>query len=175
MKIRIVGTGLKKYIDNFEVIQKSKATSFRIEKFNNPQLLDDEDNIILEFKGDNATLKQNLEAWEVMGLVKYRQFKYRVTPIKIKLMEHIKKHICQSQKEEKLEAMRLGYLTLIQHASDKFTDESIETWKIKQYKGKLNSKKLDKQCHSFYKELIEDKVFLAKVRKEIYDEINKEL
>ncbi|MCP4336853.1 MAG: hypothetical protein GY679_03325 [Mycoplasma sp.] len=175
MKIRIIGTSLKKYIDNFLIIKSYGVPYFRIERDEEPKLLDEQDNVILKFNGDNATLKQNIEAWEVMGLVQYKQFKHRLSKIKNNVMEHIKENLCKKQNDPKLDAMRLGYLILIQHSSNRFTDDLIKVWKINQFKGELNSEKLDKQCNSFYKELIEDKVFLAKVRKEIYNEINKEL
>ncbi len=180
MKIRILGTSIQKYIKNYSFL-KEKSDSFKVEYLKNKINILDAKNgeKIWEFPKSQTTFRQNLECWEIMGLVTYRQFKYywkKELNSTTELMDHIKKNLLIKSSKDNLEKLRLGILLLIQHSSKKISNKELRGWKISQIKGTLSSEKLTKQLNQFYKKnFAKDVIFLAKLRKEIYNEINKEL
>lgn len=177
MKVRVLGTSTNKYLKNFqevpidivELLVQDNGTSF--------YLYDPKSHKnILTFDSD-VTRRQCIEIWTLFGwaksslgklqLIKNRSFE--------DLVEKVKDSLLKLHADANAQAFINMKLLALEATTRNITNDELINLNITQLRGNVETTKLKKEINKIENEILKDYVFLAKMRKVLYDKIDKEL
>lgn len=177
MKVRVLGTSTNKYLKNFqevpidivELLVQDNGTSF--------YLYDPKSHTnILTFDSD-VTRRQCIEIWTLFGWVKSSLGKLQLIKSRSfeDLVEKVKDSLLKLHADTNAQAFINMKLLALEATTRNISNEELINLNITQLRGKVDSTKLKKEINKIENEILKDYVFLTRMRKVLYDKIDKEL
>ena len=176
IKIRIIGTSSTSHINKYMKIRR-KVDNFVFRHIDGKIILFDKNNNKLEIFNSHPTFKQTIEVWEAFGLIKFINNKYILNASYNyeDIINVIKTNLLIISNDLIIQITKNSKMLLVDNCISNLKEKDIVNLNLHQTKGNLNIKKLIRETSKIEVDLSNDKWFLSKLRKVLYEQINKEL